>query len=74
VQRRIHPRSANLGPTTAIDHSRPRPPAEDLFLLVIRTHWIRVGIVTAYGALSVWMPAQNAWLARAPCFATTVPR
>ncbi|MGH7615604.1 MAG: hypothetical protein ACREPM_00070 [Gemmatimonadaceae bacterium] len=35
--------------------------AEDLFPPLTRTHWIRVGIVTAYGALSVWMLTQNAW-------------
>ena len=40
--------------------------AEDIFPLLIRSHWIRVGIVTAYGGLSVWMLAQNAWLTRAP--------
>ena len=38
--------------------------AEAVFRLMIRTHWIRVGIVTVYGALAVWMLSQNAWLTR----------
>ena len=32
------------------------------FELLMRTHWLRVAIVTAYGALTVWMVAQSAWL------------
>jgi hypothetical protein len=35
---------------------------EQRFALLLQTHWIRVGIVTAYGALAIWMLVQNAWL------------
>ncbi|HEY6459507.1 MAG TPA: hypothetical protein VIY73_05125 [Polyangiaceae bacterium] len=38
--------------------------AVERFRLLMRTHWLRVAIVTAYGALTVWMVAQSAWLAR----------
>lgn len=38
--------------------------SDHLFRLMVRTHWIRVGIVTLYGGLSVWMLTQNAWPAR----------
>lgn len=38
--------------------------SDDLFRLMVATHWIRVGIVTLYGALSVGMLIQNAWPAR----------
>jgi len=31
--------------------------------LLTRTHWLRVAIVTAYGALTLWMFARSAWLA-----------
>ena len=31
------------------------------YRLLMKTHWIRVGIVTAYGALLLWMLAQSAW-------------
>jgi hypothetical protein len=33
-----------------------------LYPLLLATHWLRVAIVTAYGVLTVWMLAQNAWL------------
>jgi len=38
--------------------------SHELFRLMLRTHWIRVGVVTAYAGLSVWMLIQNAWLGR----------
>ena len=31
------------------------------YQLLIWTHWIRVGIVSAYGILVLWMLAQSAW-------------
>ena len=34
------------------------------FRLLVATHWLRVAIVTAYGALTLWMVAQSAWLGR----------
>ncbi len=39
--------------------------AVERFQLLMLTHWLRVAIVTAYGALALWMLAQSAWLARA---------
>jgi hypothetical protein len=39
--------------------------ATDRFELLMQTHWLRVAIVTAYGALTLWMVAQSAWLGRA---------
>jgi len=33
------------------------------YKLLIRTHWIRVGIVSAYGILGLWMLAESAWRA-----------
>ena len=38
--------------------------AMERFHLLISTHWIRVAIVTAHGALMLWMMAQSAWLGR----------
>ena len=38
--------------------------AVERFHLLMRTHWLRVAIVTAYGALTPWMVARSAWLAR----------
>ena len=35
--------------------------ATDRFELLMLTHWLRVAIVTAYGALTLWMVAQSAW-------------
>jgi hypothetical protein len=32
------------------------------YRLMMSTHWIRVAIVSAYGALALWMTAQSAWL------------
>jgi hypothetical protein len=32
------------------------------FELLMLTHWLRVALVTAYGALTVWMVARSAWL------------
>ena len=29
--------------------------------LLMNTHWLRVGIVTAYGLLVLWMLAKSAW-------------
>jgi hypothetical protein len=31
--------------------------------LLMTTHWIRVGIVSAYGLLALWMLTQSAWSA-----------
>lgn len=31
--------------------------------LLMRTHWLRVAIVTAYGLLALWMLAKSAWKA-----------
>ena len=31
------------------------------FQLLMATHWLRVAIVTAYGALTLWMLARSAW-------------
>jgi hypothetical protein len=39
--------------------------ATDRFELLMLTHWLRVAIVTVYGALALWMFAQSAWLGRA---------
>jgi hypothetical protein len=39
--------------------------ALERFRLLMATHWLRVAIVTAYGALTLWMTAQSAWLGRA---------
>jgi hypothetical protein len=33
-----------------------------LYRQLMLTHWLRVAIVTAYGALTVWMLASSAWL------------
>jgi hypothetical protein len=33
------------------------------YQLLMTTHWIRVGIVSAYGLLLLWMLAQSAWRA-----------
>jgi hypothetical protein len=38
--------------------------AVERFGLLMRTHWLRVAIVTAYGALTLWMVAQSAWIGR----------
>lgn len=38
--------------------------ALERFHLLMRTHWLRVAIVTAYGALTLWMMARSAWFAR----------
>lgn len=35
--------------------------AVERFSLLMGTHWLRVAIVTAYGALMLWMVAQSAW-------------
>ena len=37
--------------------------ALDRFHLLMKTHWLRVAITTAYGGLTLWMIAQSAWLA-----------
>jgi hypothetical protein len=37
--------------------------APERYQLLIRTHWIRVGIVSAYGILVLWMLAHSAWRA-----------
>jgi hypothetical protein len=39
--------------------------ALERFRLLMITHWLRVAIVTAHGALTLWMLAQSAWLGRA---------
>ena len=48
--------------------ARLGPPGEgkhrERFRLLLATHWVRVAIVTAYGALTLWMLAQSAWLGR----------
>jgi hypothetical protein len=31
--------------------------------LLMRTHWLRVALVTAYAALALWMLAQSGWRA-----------
>jgi hypothetical protein len=31
------------------------------YRLLMTTHWLRVGLVTAYAFLAVWMLAQSAW-------------
>lgn len=36
--------------------------ALERFRLLMHTHWLRVAIVTAYGALTLWMVARSAWL------------
>jgi hypothetical protein len=45
--------------------ARLQTPAGGLSLeryqLLISTHWLRVGIVTAYGLLVLWMLAKSAW-------------
>lgn len=33
----------------------------DRYRLLMTTHWVRVGIVTAYALLVLWMLAQSAW-------------
>jgi hypothetical protein len=33
------------------------------YQLLMTTHWIRVGIVSAYGLLALWMLTQSAWRA-----------
>ena len=38
--------------------------AAERFHLLMRTHWLRVAIVTAYGTLTLWMVARSAWPAR----------
>jgi hypothetical protein len=35
--------------------------AAERFRLLMSTHWVRVAIVTAYGALAIWMLIQSAW-------------
>jgi hypothetical protein len=35
----------------------------DRYRLLMTTHWLRVAIVSAYAALSLWMLAQSAWRA-----------
>ena len=35
-----------------------------LYRQLMLTHWVRVAIVTAYGALTVWMLVTSAWLSR----------
>lgn len=35
----------------------------DRYRLLMRTHWLRVAIVTAYAALALWMLAQSVWRA-----------
>ncbi len=35
-----------------------------LYPRLMLSHWLRVAIVTAYGALTVWMLARSTWLAR----------
>lgn len=52
------PLMARLGPPTE-GAGRAR------FRLLLATHWLRVAIVTAYGALTLWMVAQSAWPGRA---------
>jgi hypothetical protein len=39
--------------------------ARELYLRLMATHWLRVAIVTAYGALALWMMVKDAWLSRA---------
>jgi hypothetical protein len=34
----------------------------ELFPLLLATHWLRVAIVTAYGALATWMLVKATWL------------
>jgi hypothetical protein len=31
------------------------------YQLLMRTHWLRVGIVSTYAVLALWMLAQSAW-------------
>lgn len=31
------------------------------YRLLMRTHWLRVGLVSAYAALALWMLSQSAW-------------
>jgi hypothetical protein len=52
------------GPLMARLESPSGDLATDQFDLLMRTHWLRVAIVTAYGALALWMVAQSAWLGR----------
>jgi hypothetical protein len=33
------------------------------YRLLMTTHWIRVGIISAYGLLALWMLTQSAWRA-----------
>ena len=33
----------------------------DRYRLLMTTHWLRVGIVSAYAVLALWMLAQSAW-------------
>ena len=33
----------------------------DRYRLLMTTHWLRVAIVTAYGALTLWMVGMSAW-------------
>jgi len=35
----------------------------DRYKLLMRTHWLRVAIVSAYGVLVLWMLARSAWQA-----------
>jgi hypothetical protein len=35
--------------------------SRERYELLMRTHWLRVGIVSAYGILVLWMLAQSAW-------------
>jgi len=32
------------------------------YQLLMRTHWLRVGIISTYSVLALWMLAQSAWL------------
>jgi hypothetical protein len=36
------------------------------YRLLMITHWLRVGIVTAYALLAIWMLAQSAWRVSSP--------
>lgn len=36
--------------------------AVERYQLLMATHWLRVGIITAYGILVSWMLAKSAWL------------
>ncbi len=38
--------------------------ARALYPRLLATHWLRVGLVTAYGALALWMLVKDAWPSR----------